>query len=138
MGVRCVENLITFQLAVEFKIEVYRLVDRHHAKIDFKYESQLRSAVSDIEADLAEGFARNVPGEFFQFIRYARGSLEEARRRLRDGIDRHVFTDADCKEAFALGKRCAEAMERLQRSLQPFLRQRRGRADLIIRRTSHT
>jgi four helix bundle protein len=112
MGVKRVEDLVVFQLAVEFKLEIYRLLDTCRTPMDFRYQSQLRSAASDIEANLNEGFTRNVSGEFFQFVRYARASLAEAQRRLQDGVHRHYFGEADCRPALAIAKRCGDAATR--------------------------
>jgi four helix bundle protein len=115
-GVRAVEDLLVYQLAREFKLEVYRLVRSMGQVIDFKYQGQLFDAASGVEANLSEGFKRNVPGEFAQFIRYASASLAEARVRLRDGVDRGYFTVSECQHALGLGKRCADAMSAFQRS----------------------
>ncbi len=126
MSAKCVEDLIAFQLAVDFKLEVYRVLEASSkARSDFRYKGQLCDAASGIEADLDEGFNRNVPGEFAQFIRYALGSLAEARRRLRDGIHRRYFTEEDCREAFGLAKRCSDATRKLHSSLTPFRREPR-------------
>ena len=125
MGVKTVEDLLAFQLAVEFKLEVYRLVRGCPQAIDYKYQSQLFDAASGVEANLAEGFKRNVPGEFFQFVRYAAASLAEARTRLGDGIHREYFSQEDCRAALSLGKRSADAVAALQRSLSPFLKRNR-------------
>jgi four helix bundle protein len=128
MGVSRVDELIAFQLALEFKREVYRIVESsEQAKADFRFRAQLFEAASGVEAVLDEGFNRNVPGEFAQFIRYALGSLAEARRRLRDGIHRRYFTEEDCHLAFNLGKRCCDATRNLHRSLWPFLKKRAPR-----------
>jgi four helix bundle protein len=125
MGVGSVDDLIAFQLAVEFKREVYRIVESSEpARADFRFTSQLFEAASGVEAVLDEGFNRNVSGEFAQFIRYALGSLAEARRRLRDGIHRKYFTEEDCRDAFSLGQRCCDATRNLHRSLRPFLKWR--------------
>jgi four helix bundle protein len=127
MVAKKIEDLVAFQLAVEFKREVYRLLSACGKPIDFKYRSQISDATSAVEADLSEGFARDVPGEFAQFIRYGRASLAEARQRLRDGIDRGYFSEADCREALSLGRRCADCLRKLFQSLEPFLSRPRVR-----------
>ena len=138
MPVRRVEDLVAFQLAVEFKLEVYRILKTCRNVNDFKYEGQLRGAAGDIEADLAEGFSRNVPGEFAQFVRYARGSLAEARQRLRDGIDRGYFSESDCHEALDLGQRCAHVTQNLFKSLEPFLKRNRAKMGRVGNSRSST
>ena len=126
--VRRVEDFVAYQLALEFKLEVYHLVRNCRHAVDFKYQSQLFDAASGVEANLAEGFKRNVSGEFFQFTRYAAASLAEARARLGDGVDRRYFSEREARAAKDLGKRCADATAALQRSLAPFLRKRGRRS----------
>src|SRR6476646_1104180 len=107
MAVRHVEDLLAFQLAREFKLEVYRLMRScPDAAKDFKYRCQLFDSASSVEATLAEGFRRNTPREFSQFIRYSLASLSEARIRLRDGVDRQYFSESQCAGALRIGARC--------------------------------
>ena len=122
MGVARVEDLIVWQLASAFKREVYRLV-RHsgEANRDLRYRGQLFDAASSTEANVIEGFHRNRPKEFAQFLRYARASHAEAEARLKDGIARGYFSSEQCKEALLLAKRCSMALLRLLQSLTPFL-----------------
>src|SRR5688572_9209019 len=51
------------------------------------------------------------------FVRIALASNEEAKVRLRDGIHRRYFTEAECERAFELGNRCGAATMALLRSL---------------------
>ena len=79
MGVKRLEDLVAFQLAVEFKLEVYRLIrESPAARRDFRFRAQLSDASASVEACLAEGWHRYVAGEFVTFLRYARASLAEA------------------------------------------------------------
>ena len=88
MGVKRLEDLIAFKLAVEFKRGVYRIVKK--------------------SAD-------------------ALGSLEETKRRLKDGIDRGYFTAAECADVLELGNRCGAATMALAKSLRAFAKQSRRR-----------
>ena len=100
MGFKSIEECLAFQLGVEFKLEVYRVFESSPAATrDFKYKSQLFEAASGVEASLDEGFNRNGAAEFQQFIRYAIGSLAEARRRLRDGIHRKYWSHSGARIA---------------------------------------
>ena len=59
MGVKRVEELIAFQLAVEFKLEVYRVVrESEQALQSHRYREQLFDAGSGVEASIDEGFRR--------------------------------------------------------------------------------
>jgi four helix bundle protein len=114
MGVQRVEDLTTFQFAIEFKTEVYRLLgESADAQRDFKYLDQLRGAVSDVEADIAEGFARRNPREFANFLRYAMASLAEANTRLQDGVARRYFSEPAVQMSLVWARRCKEALKGL-------------------------
>jgi four helix bundle protein len=110
-------NFLAFQLAGEFRQEVYRLIDGCAKPIDLRYRSQLLDATDGIESNLAEGYRRGKTGEFAQFTRYALASLAEARVRVRRGIDRKYFTERECAAALSMGKRCDDSTAALLRSL---------------------
>ena len=119
VGVRRLEDLVAFRLAVEFKLEVYRLVRQHPSVThDLRYRSQLQDAASGIEANLAEGWRRYRSAELAQFARYALASLEEARRRLDDGVHRGHFPDAACTQARLLAGRCSWTLLAFVRAVQ--------------------
>ena len=117
MGVKAVEEFVAYQFAIEVKTEVYRLLNGSAAaRRDFEYLGQVRRAVSDVDGNQAEGFARGRPREFARFLTYALGSLAEAKSRLRDGVMRGYFTGADCRTALLWIVRCEQATQRLHAS----------------------
>jgi four helix bundle protein len=117
------DDVFAYQLAVDFKRRIYKLVDEHpRASRDRDYADQLFRAASSVDSNIAEGWARFAAGEIRQFLRYARGSLEEARRRVMDGIDRGYFTTAECDALLTIGNRCGAAIMGWWRSLEPFTR----------------
>ena len=104
MAVYQVEDFAAYDFAVRFKLEVYRLINGSRgASMNFKYRGQLEEAASGIEGAMSEGFGRRRPREFALYLRYSLGSLNEARTRLRDGIDRGYFTESDCGAGLRLG-----------------------------------
>jgi four helix bundle protein len=128
VGVRSLEELVVYQLSVEFKRSIYGLVRRTAAaERDSRYRDQLFDAVLSVSANVAEGFARRSTNDFCLFLSYARGSAAEAITRLQDGVDRGYFTQAACEDALVLGRRTAAAIAGLQRSLRPFLNTTRRR-----------
>ena len=76
----------------------------------------MRDALGDVEADVAEGFARKNPGEFANFLRFALASLAEARTRLKDGVARGCFTDDDVAMSLVWDERARIALENLRDS----------------------
>jgi four helix bundle protein len=119
MWVSRIEKLEAYQLAVEFKLEVYRLVKSSpEALSDFRFRNQIRDAAAGVERCLTEGFHRKNDGEFLQFIRYALGSLAEARGHVRDGIARDYFDPAACGGVSHLGQRCEDVTDALYNTIQ--------------------
>ena len=114
-----VDDSIAYQLAQEFKREVYAIANQHpRALKDFGYIDELFEAASSVTSNIAEGIGRGTGGETRQFLRYALGSLNEARTRLCDGVDRGYFTTARCADALGLAKRTKDATKALYRSVK--------------------
>ena len=127
MGARRVGDLVAYQWARAFKVEVYRLFDTSpKAQSDLRFRDQLFEAAASIEANIAEGFARFVPGELANFLRYALGSLAECRTRLDDGVARGHFRPADIERALVFAARCESATRALRASQQRLKDQRRS------------
>ena len=124
MGVKKLEDLVAFLLAVEFKRGVYRIVRASpDAWADLRYRSQIFDAARSVEANIAEGWKRFSAGDMARFFRIALGSLEEAKRRLMDGVDSGYFTEADCADTLVLGNRCGAALTALSKTMREFARQ---------------
>ena len=120
MGVR------TYQLALEFKAEVYRIAgSNRRVQEDERYRSQMFDAAASVAANISEGWARFSAAEFCQFLRYARASLEESQTWLHDGVSRGYFKSEEVVPALRLASRCAAATIGLWRSLQPFIKKGR-------------
>jgi len=131
MGVRDVEELRAWQHARAFKLEVYRLLAQsREAQIDQRYRHQLADAASGGEANIAEGFRRFLATDFARFVSYAVASIEEATRRLQDGVDRGYFTAASAHHGLQLGRTAGRTSMALLKSL------RRLRLDRGARRLS--
>lgn len=73
-----------------------------------------------MESNIAEGWKRYTAGEMAHFLRFALASLEEAKRRLRDGIDRGYFQESECAQILTAGNRCGAATMALIKALQGF------------------
>ena len=130
VGVRRAEELIAWQLANAWKLEVYRLIGHSRgASADLRFRDQLRDSASSVGMNIAEGFYRYGAADMARFLSIALASLGESALWLRDGIDREYFDEASCREAFVLAKRCRVATLRLRASLQPFIPTRRDPKD---------
>ena len=119
VGVKRLDDLVAFKEAVAFKVEVYAIVRRSAlAERDYRYRDQLFDAASSVEANIAEGWRRFGAADLVRFLRYATGSLEEARVRLLDGVDRGYFTRGVCEPGLTHAARCGAATTNLIKSLQ--------------------
>jgi four helix bundle protein len=126
MKIERLEDLIAFQLAVNFKLSVYDLVRGSvGANRDRAYVTQLFSAAASVEMNIAEGWGRASTGDMIKFFSYARGSLYEARQHVRDGVSRGHFTSAECEKALKYANRCAGAVTNLGKSLEPYVKSTR-------------
>ena len=120
MGVKRLEDLIAFKEAVAFKVEVYAILRRHPtASRDWRYRDQLFDAASGVEASIAEGWRRYGATDMIRFLRYAAGSLDEARVRLLDGVHRGYFNRDTCNDALLHAARSGGAITNLIKSLRP-------------------
>jgi four helix bundle protein len=129
MGVKNLEDLQAYQLALAFKLECYKLVHEHpRAAADFKFVDQLFDAASGGEMNIGEGFDRFVAGDMVRFLRIAISSIREAKLRVKDGVHRRYFTDAEAARAQELGERARRASIALHNSLLPFVK--KGHASL--------
>ena len=119
VGVKRLEELAAYQLAVQFKRGVYGLVRaRPEAYRDYRWRAQLFEAARGGESNIAEGWRRFQKRQICQFFRYALASLEEARRCLLDGVDRGYFKHEDCEPLIVLARRCGAATLAFMKSLE--------------------
>jgi four helix bundle protein len=119
VGVSRLEDLVAWQLAQAFKLEVYRLLREYpDARADFAFRDQLRASASSVAMNIGEGFYRYRAREFARFLSIALGSLGESTLWLQDGIDRGHFPQTACDEALLLAKRCRVAALRLRQKLE--------------------
>ncbi|MDA1307061.1 MAG: four helix bundle protein [Acidobacteria bacterium] len=125
MGIKHLDDLNALKAAVAFKEEVYAIVRASpEANRDLKYRTQLFDAAGSIEGNIAEGWGRKGAGQMTLFLGYAIGSLEEARRRLLDGVARGYFPESICVKALEHARHCGGATVNLKRSLEPFIRRK--------------
>jgi len=88
VAVRDFRDLVCWQLSYELKCEVFAFTDKGSVSKDFKYCDQIRDSSASAPRNVAEGFGRFTPGEFAQYLKWARASLMETQNHLIDGRDR--------------------------------------------------
>ncbi|MBN2560620.1 MAG: four helix bundle protein [Phycisphaerae bacterium] len=98
---RCFQDLIVWQKAHHFVLDVYKLTERFPKTEMYGLASQLRRAAVSVPANIAEGFRKKGRPDKSRFLNIAQGSLEEARyylilaRDLEYGDPTEVMTKAE-------------------------------------------
>ena len=86
------EDLIAWQKARVLAATVYRVTTQGVFSRDFKLCDQIRSAAVSVMSNIAEGFERNRPREFHQFLSIAKASCGEVRSQLYVALDANYLT----------------------------------------------
>src|SRR5689334_2676660 len=81
------EELIAWQKARSLTSAVYEATRQGGFARDFGLSSQIQRAGVSIMSNIAEGFERNSPGEFHQFLSTAKASCAELRSQLYIALD---------------------------------------------------
>ncbi len=71
------EDLIAWQKARVLTRQIYQLTSEVPFSRDFGLKDQIRRAAISIMSNIAEGFERNRPAEFHQFLSVAKASCAE-------------------------------------------------------------
>jgi four helix bundle protein len=72
-------DLIVWQKAHQFVLDVYRLSSEFPKTEIFGLTSQIRRAAVSVPANIAEGFRKQTNPDKLRFLNIAQGSLEECR-----------------------------------------------------------
>lgn len=107
-GIRSYRDLLVWQRSMALAEDVYRLTRQYPTDERFGLTSQTRRAVTSIPANIAEGYGRGTPAAYANFLRIARGSLNELETHLilaeRLEIAASGSTDALLTETDELGR----------------------------------
>lgn len=76
------EDLIAWQKSRELTTKIYRLTEKEKFGKDFGLKGQIQRACVSVMSNIAEGFERFRPNEFYQFLSIAKGSCAEVRSQL--------------------------------------------------------
>jgi len=118
MGVRRLNDLIAYQLAISLHRWVLDFSTRPNVARNRKFCEQLTDASGGICRNVAEGFARWTRRDFHNFLRVARASHVETEMLLDDAVLRGYLTSAERREVGPLLGRCGKAIAALMRSLR--------------------
>lgn len=110
------KDLDVWQVAREFRNEVYKVA---HSLPDFEkfaLATQIRRAACSVTANIAEGFGRFSYQENAQFCRQARGSLFELRDHLTTCLDQGYMSQEQWQRFDTLAQRVAQILNGYLRS----------------------
>ncbi|MBI1280786.1 MAG: four helix bundle protein [Anaerolineaceae bacterium] len=97
-GVKDFEDLIAWQKARVLTKNIYEATQKERFGRDFGLAGQIQRASVSIMANIAEGFARKNPNEFYHFVSIAKSSASEVRSHLYVGLDTKYLTDSEFKQ----------------------------------------
>lgn len=91
------QDLIIWQRAHEFALEIYRVTDEFPNIEQFGLTNQLRRAAVSVPSNIAEGFERNSSKDFSHFLVISRGSLSEIKAQLLLAKDLLYLSPQECE-----------------------------------------
>jgi four helix bundle protein len=124
VAVRDFRGLVCWQLSRELKCEVFDFTSEGPASHDFKFRDQIRDSSASAPRNIAEGFGRFIPGEFAQYLRWARASLMETQNHLIDAHDRRYLSDRLFSRLSNLAAAALKTTTNLMRTKQRQARER--------------
>ena len=80
-GVSTFEELDAWKLASELCDVVYAMTENGEAARDRKFQEQIRDSAASAPRNISEGFGRFNPRENANYVRWAKASLQETRKR---------------------------------------------------------
>lgn len=87
-------DLLVWQKAHEFVLEVYKITDKFPKEELYGLTSQLRRAAVSVPANIAEGFVKKGIADKLRFYNIAEGSLHECRYYIILAIDLGFLSDS--------------------------------------------
>lgn len=76
-GISSYKELIVWQKSIQLVVKIYNITKDFPDNEKFNLISQINRAAVSIPANIAEGYGRNSSKNYIQFLRIARGSLQE-------------------------------------------------------------
>jgi four helix bundle protein len=111
------KDLEVWKRGVTFSIMIYKITDKFPKSEQFGIINQLRRAAASFPANIAEGYGRESTGSYIQFLKIARGSMNEVETFLyiSNGlkyIDKATLDDL-LKETTSLNKMITSMIKKL-------------------------
>ena len=98
-GVRSYRDLRVWQKGMDLAAEVYRLSRSWPKEELYGLTSQVRRSAASVPANIAEGYGRQSPASYGQFLKIARGSLKELETHLVLAERVGLSAQGSCRDA---------------------------------------
>jgi len=108
------QDLLVWQKAHQFVLEVYRLSDKFPKSEWYCLIPQIRRAAISVPSNIAEGFRKHTSPDKIRYLNIAQGSLEEVRYHLILAKD---LGYADIEQAYALLEETSKLLDRYKRAI---------------------
>ena len=112
------EDLIAWQKARELTREVYRVTREGDFAKDWGLSGQIQRAAVSVMSNVAEGFERKRPKEFFHFLTIAKASCAEVRSQLYVALDIGYLHHGAFNALFAQAEEIGRILGGLRASLE--------------------
>lgn len=119
MKVKSFEEIISWQLAQDLTIELYRILKTCK---DFEYRSQILRAVVSISCNIAEGFEKDTDRDFIHYLYIAKGSVGEVRSLLYIGERLGYLSSSERAQLHGTCVRISMLLSAFIKSLNPSVR----------------
>lgn len=94
------EDNIAWQKARILTRDIYRITRDNAFSRDFGLSSQIQRACVSIMSNIAEGFERNNPGDYYRFLQFAKASCGEVRCQLYIALDVNYIQQSEFDELY--------------------------------------
>ncbi|MCU0490852.1 MAG: four helix bundle protein [Chloroflexaceae bacterium] len=111
------EDLIAWQKARTLTQSIYSMTRTDRLSRDFGLAGQLQRASVSVMSNIAEGFERNRPGEFHQFLSIAKASCAEVRSLLYVALDAEYVDSTRFDELMTQAQEVARVVGGLRASV---------------------
>jgi four helix bundle protein len=108
------EDLIAWRLARQLADRVFDLTERDRFRRTYAIRDQIQRATVSVMANVAEGFERQSPRDFGQFLRIAKVSGAETRSLIYLAGDRDLITPEEQAEILILTHRVSSLIAKLR------------------------
>ena len=118
-GVTRFEDLIAWQKARSLTRDVYALTREGRFCRDYGLCGQIQRASVSVMSNIAEGFERNRPSEFHQFLSTAKSSCGEVRSELYVALDVGYVSETVFRRHLAQAEKVVRIINGLRASIEP-------------------